>query len=351
MADRGHQVACVVRPESRLAEKLSAAGVPIWPLPLVDWFEPVTISRLRRWLVSQRIQVLHTHLPRDYYIAAVATLGTAVLNIGTRHQLHPISLPWLKRPFLRRFETMIAVSEAVRRGVVAAGVLPAERVVTIHNGIEIGPDPQAGPATDLRTAAGIAPEAPVIGCVGRICPSKGLETLIDAVVRLRPRWPDLKVLFLGDAPDGGLFQDELQRLAERLGVAEAIVFCGYVDNAGQAGAAFDIQVVSSLAEPFGLVTLEAMSHGIPVVVTNSGGSPEIVRDGQEGFLVQPGDGAAMAARIEQLLLAPALRRELGGRGRRRVAAIFSRERMLDGVEETYRNILGRSELSVARQSA
>jgi glycosyltransferase involved in cell wall biosynthesis len=324
MRRRGHSVACVVRPDSRLRRELTARGVEVLPLPLVDWYEPVSVSRLRRWLVRRDIQILHTHLPRDYFIAATATLGTGVLNVGSRHQLHRISLPVLKRPFLSRFSAMIAVSQAVRRGLTASEIMDPERVVTIPNGIEW--DGIDLSSIDLRGSAGVGPDVPVVGFVGRLCPGTGVETLLAAAALLKSRWPDFQLFILGDGPGVNDYVKSLQRLAVRLGLGRQVHFFGYVDNAASACATFDVQVVSSQAEPFGLVTVEAMAQGLPVAVTNSGGSP-------------------------CLLDSPGLRREMGRRGRERVRRRFTLDHMLDATEALYMKVLGLAVVKERRATA
>jgi glycosyltransferase involved in cell wall biosynthesis len=301
---------------------------------LVDWFDPLSITRLWRWIRCHRIEILHTHTPRDYYIAAVATLGTSTVNIGSRHHLQPISHGWIKKPFLRRFATMIAVSDAVRDGILNSGVLDPDRVQTIHNGIDTDRDL---PARDgLRRRAQLDLSKPVIGFVGRLCPDKGVETLLVSVQRLvQQGWSDLQVFLVGDDLTGGRYKARLQRLIRDLGLKARVHLFGYVEDAARAAADFDIQVVCSDAEPFGLVTLEGMAHSHPVVATASGGSPEIIRDGIDGFLVPPRDPVALAATIHLLLTRPELRRRIGAEAKSRVARRFTLRRMLDKTESVY----------------
>ncbi len=349
MRGRGHSVACVVRPGSRLVWELEAVGIEVFTMPLVDWYEPVSVARLRRWLIRKDIQILHTHLPRDYFIAAAATLGTGVLNVGSRHQLHRISLPVFKRPFMSRFSSMIAVSKAVRKGLVASEVMDADRVVTISNGIERVVGDRS--FLDLRQAAKVGPDTPVVGFVGRLCPGKGVEMLLAAAALLRNSWPGFQLFILGDGPGINGYVRGLRQMSTRLGLAGNVHFFGYVDNAAAACSAFDIQVVCSRAEPFGLVTVEAMAQGLPVAVTNSGGSPEIVRDGVEGFLVEPDDARTLALRLDCLLDSPGLRREMGARGRERVRRRFTLDHMLDATEALYMKVLGLSVVKERRATA
>lgn len=337
---RGHDVTCVVRPDSRLAGELTAQGLPVHLLPLCDWFEPLSVSRLGAWLRRERIEVVHAHNPRDWFIAAAAAAAAAapVSCVGTRHVLHPVANLPLKRGFLRRFGALIAVSDAVRTA--AAGLVADDRLVTVPNGIELPADSPAG--ADLRRELGLAPGRPVIGSIARLCPEKGHGDLLQAAGLLAGRWPDLALVLVGDAPAGSAHARELRRRVAALGLAGRVHFCGYRPRAADLATAFDIHVTSSLAEPFGLATLEAMAQGRPVVATRSGGSPEVVADGVEGFLVPPGDPARLAARLDCLLDSPGLRRAMGERGRARAARDFGLDLMARRTEAVYRQALARS---------
>lgn len=340
LAERGHEVACVVRPDSRLAAVLREAGVRTRELPLVDWYEPVSTGALAAWLRQERVDVVHAHNPRDWFIAAAATVGGPARNVGTRHLLRPVAHAFLKRSFLRRLGALIAVSDAVRREVTDARLVAPERVVTVPNGVALPAEGEAArEAARLRAALGVAPGQLLVGCVARLTPEKGIEDLLRAVALLRGRWPDLAVAVLGDGPPGSRHPAELRRLALQLGLGGVVRFPGYLPGAGRCCGAFDVQVVCSRAEPCGLATLEAMAQGRPVVATASGGSPELVRDGREGFLVPPGDPGRLASRLDCLLDSPGLRREMGRRGRRRVEARFGLAGMVERTESVYRQVL------------
>ncbi len=340
LANRGHDVFCVVRPRSALAARLREAGLDVITLPLLDWYEPVGAARLGRLLRRRAPDIVHTHTPRDHYLAAVATAGGAAVNVGTRHQLRPFGAVWLKRPFLRRLAAMIAVSAAVRDTLLRARAVPPARIVTIPNGIDAGRRP-AAPA-GWRRARGLDATTPVIGYVGRLSPEKGLEVLLDAARRLCPaggaqaHW----LIVGGDPSPRGGYAARLRRLAEASGMGPRVHFLGYVEDAAAAAADFDIHVVPSRAEPFGLVTLEAMASARAVVATRAGGSPEIVRDGVDGLLVPPDDPAALAAALARLLDDPRLRSWLGNNARRRVRREFDEARMLDRVEALYARVAG-----------
>jgi glycosyltransferase involved in cell wall biosynthesis len=233
---------------------------------------------------------------------------------------------------------MIAVSEAVRRALLACRLMAPERIVTVLNGIDLT---RSLPHRDgLRQSVGLDSRSAVVGFVGRLAPEKGLETLLAATrLLVSGRWPQLRVFLVGDDPQGGAYAGRLRRLVREYGLAQVVHFFGYVADAGRASADFDIHVVCSDAEPFGLVTLEGMAHCHPVVATASGGSPEIIRDGIDGYLVPPRDPGALARRLEKLLSRQDLCRRLGQRARQRVEKAFSLHRMLDGTEAVYRRVL------------
>ncbi|MDX2473875.1 MAG: glycosyltransferase family 4 protein [Candidatus Krumholzibacteria bacterium] len=339
-AERGHEVSCLVRPESALAQRLAGRSVEVVPLAMIDWFDPGTIVRVGRWLRQHQVDVLATHLPRDYFIAATAARGLPICNIATRHQLKPLSLPVLKRPFLRGFGAVIAVSEAVAAGVHQARLVHPARVVTVPNGI-VAPT-YAGTRSELRRRAGLSQDDLVIGLVGKLCPEKGADFLLRAVAHLRERNPDLHVILLGDGGGGNGYGAHLEDLVRTLGLTDRVHFPGFVSEVAPWVQQFDVQVVASQAEPFGLVTLEAMAAGVPVVATNTGGSPEILTDGAEGFLVSPGDVDQLADRLTRLLKSQNLRRDMGNRGRVRYRDHFTIEHMLARTEAVYRAALERN---------
>ncbi len=334
---RGHDVRAVVRPRSALARRLGEAGLPVVTMPLVDWYEPRGTLDLHAWLRDEGIDILHAHVPRDWYTAAVASLGLPVALVGTRHRLDPIGCAPLKRPFLGRFAALVAVSEAVRAPLVAGRFLPSDRVVTVPNGVSL---PAAAlDRAEARRVLGLPAAGRVIGCVGRLDPDKGVDVLLEAMARVRRTRPDLVLAIVGDGAPGGRCRTALESRAAVPDLAGAVRFCGYREDAARLAAAFDVQAVPSRAEPFGLVLLEAMVRGVPLVATAAGGVPEIVRDGREGMLVPPDDAEALAGALATLLDDPALGARLAAGAKRRVGADFGCEGMLDGIEAVYARAL------------
>ena len=309
-------------------------------LPLWHWCDPVGLGSLHRCLRRLRPDILHSHTPRDYYLSAAATVGLPIRNVGTRHQLLPIGHSRLKRPFLKRFAAMIAVSEAVRDGLVVSGI-HVRRVVTVPNGVEAAES--GDPPLELRGQLGLpVSTGPVIGCVGMLSPAKGQDILLWAASLLRGRWPGLQVVLIGGETGRQRFAAKLRTMAQELGLS--VTFAGYRERAASLLPALDMLVLPSRAEPFGLVTAEALAHGVPVVATRSGGSREIVRDGREGLLVAPDDPEALAGAIGRLLSDHQLWERCHQAGPQRVASHFSLTRQVAQTERVYNLVLAGAEM-------
>jgi glycosyltransferase involved in cell wall biosynthesis len=199
---------------------------------------------------------------------------------------------------LARFvDVYVAVSEDVAARCEPLLELPPGSISVIPNGI---PDP--GTIADRSQLDGT-----VIGAVGRLSPEKGFATLVEAM-----RWVDgRRLVLIGDGPE----RARLHAMAEELGVADRVTFAGWVDWPWVARWAFDLLVVPSLSESFGLVVAEGMLAQTPIVATRVGGIPELVVEGETGTLVPPNDPRALADAINKLLGDPMLREAMGQRGR------------------------------------
>lgn len=166
-----------------------------------------------------------------------------------------------------------------------------------------------------------------IGYLGQMCPGKGVHILIEAFARVAPAYPLATLYLFGDPiiEEFERYVEDLHQQIRRLGLAERVVFAGWRTDAFAVVSRMTIMVHPSLSEGFSLAVLEAMALGKPVVATRVGGLREAIRDGENGFLVDPGDADAIAARLEQLLADPAFRHSLGEAARATVLAEYKLE--------------------------
>jgi glycosyltransferase involved in cell wall biosynthesis len=165
------------------------------------------------------------------------------------------------------------------------------------------------------------PKRLLVGAAGRLSPEKGFGVLLDAADHIRKVDPTVGVIHFGDGP----LRADLQRHLTRRGLTGDFVFAGYRTDLDHYLPAFDCFVLPSFTEGLPNVVLEAFAAGVAVVATRVGGTPEVVEDGVNGYLVPPGDPAALAGRIVEILSADARRKAMARRGRARVRDYFTFE--------------------------
>ena len=193
----------------------------------------------------------------------------------------------------------------------------------------------------FRASLGIRPGDRVIGTVARFSPEKSLSTLIGGMRRILQQYPQAFLLVVGD----GFERQKLECLAGTEGVASRTLFTGIRGDIPQLLAAMDVFVLCSTGEAFGIVLLEAMAAGKPVVASGACAIPEIVRDGQEALLFPPGDTGRMAEGVMRFFSDEALAGRLAMAARERVKE-FSDEAMVRGFEKVYQEVLGLGQCSL-----
>lgn len=224
---------------------------------------------------------------------------------------------------------ILAISDLMRRALKLNGF---DRVTTVHNGIPLDDWPSAGHST--RESGDKSAGRPVVLLPGRLTAFKGTEALLDAVSRLDPV-DRPAVVFAGDNPR---YEPALLAYAHKLGLRENVEITGWMDQAALHDAVSNVDIVvtpSTYADPFNLGNIEAMSAARPVVASSLGGGPEIVVDGETGYLVNPADAGAFAARLRALLKDSTLRRRFGLAGRNRVEERFTLARQARLTMESY----------------
>jgi len=221
---------------------------------------------------------------------------------------------------------VVCVSDFGYRCVTALDLIAADRVRRIYNGVDLslfGGD--AGDANHFRECYAIPAGRPVVVQISWIRPEKGVPEMLEAARRILDRRGDVHFVIAGEGPD----RPEYTEQAKSMGLGGHVTWTGTIDNPSASGLYEAADVVcqpSRWEEVFGWVITEAMASFKPVVATRVGGIPELVDDGQTGFLVERGDAPALAERILRLLEDPALRQRMGRAGRRKVEEKFDLRR-------------------------
>jgi len=315
--------------------------------PLRDVVATVRLA----WLIRrERPDILHTHTAKAGTVGRVAALlagrrrPPVVVHTFHGHVLRGYFGPlrsWLFRQLERwlasRTTALIAVSPQVRDDLVALGIAPAERFVVVRLGIELGERVAAeqNGRAESRRHPGIEPNRFAVGWIGRMTAVKRTDDVLLAFKQLRKDGVDAVLCMVGDGPD----RPGLERRAHELGIVRDTLFLGYQEDVAPFYAAFDALVLPSSNEGTPVSAIEALAAGRPVVATRVGGVPDVVDEGVDGFLVEPGATDELAARLAELARDPKLRERMGKAGRERVLPRYAVERLVDDVDLLYRSLL------------
>jgi glycosyltransferase involved in cell wall biosynthesis len=334
----------VLSGEGELVAVFHQAGIPVHLLRARNRVDPLALRKLTTLLREGGFDILHSHLFRADIFAALAVgqLGDrAPLLVSTRHNDDRFFL----NPFVglvhyavsARQDLIIAISDHIARFTVARGVRHPSRVRRVYHGIE-------PPVTrsleregrQIRQDLGVAPADFLVGNVGRLARQKGQRHLVTAMPLLLERVPNAHAVIAGS----GDLEDYLRDLSLEAGVADRVHVLGPRLDVPALMHAMDVFVMPSIWEGFGLVLLEAMAAGRPIVASRVATIPEVVLDGETGLLVPAGDPVALAEALAQLAHDPDFARTLGEAGRQRLRQHFSLEKMVGDTELLYRELRG-----------
>jgi glycosyltransferase involved in cell wall biosynthesis len=359
LADRGYETTLVAgtlaRGEESMASVSEARGVRIETLPALHreigpLRDVQAILRLARLIKEVRPTILHTHTAKAGAVGRIAALlaGSArppvvvhtfhghVLR-GYFNPLTTLGFRTLERWLARVTTALVAVSPEVRDDLVKLRVAPASKFTVVRLGIEL--DERTGSDDDIRAETrrqlGVAQDAFVVGWVGRMTAVKRTDDVVRALGGLVDRGVDAYLCLVGDGPD----RDHLERYAHELGVVKRCLFVGYQEDVARFYSAIDALLLPSVNEGTPVSVIEALAAQRPAVATRVGGTPDVIRDGVDGFLVEVGDADALSERLAELANDPERRARMGAAGRERVLGRYAVERLVDDIDRLYRSLL------------
>lgn len=321
-------------------ERLEAIGVPTRRFPLLHHYNPVTavpaVASVASHLRRADYDLVHTHSTEAGIVGRLAAHYAGVPAIV--HTVHGVPFSTDRNRVLNRFvlaaerrvapltDRIVTNADAIAADYLEREIGEPDQYETVYSGIDVERFASAEPATDLP-GDGVR-----ITFVGRLVEGKGLWDLLEAVVELDRS--DLTVTVVGEGP----LRESLQTAVRERGLGDQVHLLGFREDVDRILAASDVFVLPSYREGTPRVITEAMASGLPVVATDIAGVPEQVEDGENGYLVAPGDAAALADRLECLLDDPARRERFGTASRER-ADRFSADAMLADLDAVYRAVL------------
>ncbi|MGI6452587.1 MAG: glycosyltransferase family 4 protein [Syntrophomonadaceae bacterium] len=326
-------------PFSFLAEKEGFFSVQI---PMRNRLDLATVTPVREFLWAHDIKLVHTHGVRANLVGRIAAKREKIPVVTTFHSVLRYDYDSYLKALLAKYLTMltnsythqfIAISGIIQEEIGRMGV-PRDKISVIHNGLDTTRFKAAGSPEHIKEMLGLKPDWPTISMIARLHPVKGHQFLLEAAQEMRDNGLNPQFLLVGE----GVHRKPIEKMIARLGLQDSVVMTGYYESVEDIYAVSDILCVPSIMEGLGLVILEAMYFGVPVVASKIGGIPEIIEDGVDGLLVPPRDHQALAQALSRLLQNPGLAAEIALKGREKVSQ-FTMENMARQVEQVYEQVL------------
>jgi glycosyltransferase involved in cell wall biosynthesis len=331
--------------KGRLSQELKQLGLPTYVFDESKNNPFQLFSKVKKVLSHEKVQILHTHRYKENIIGGIAAklfgniqLVKTVHGLAepfkgikkTKQKFYNLLDQWITKLF---FHKVIGVSNQISEKLKRE--LPNSKVVCIHNCIALERIKAEKPVIETKKELGIRFDSVIIGTVGRLVPVKGIEYLLKSAKILGEKFPDLRLLIVGDGPA----KNQLQELAKKLGINSSVIFTGHRDDVLNLVSCLDVFVLPSLSEGIPMALLEAMAVGVPVVASNVGGIPEVLEDGKTGILIPARDEKIMANVCQNLLEHKETRELLAIKAKKVVEERFSAAAMAEKVAQIYRSLV------------
>ncbi len=324
-----------------LAVQAQDLGCTVHEIPARPQDLPHVIRLLQSRLAD--CDLLHTHEFKSDLLGWTAARLSGRPWVATDHHLATDDEPLLRlfgiadHWALKHADIVLVPSHSQAQRL--ARHVAKQRIRVIHHGIDAAAFARSagGDRMVMRQRYGVDPTQPLISVFGRLEPVKGHSDFLRAAQIMLQQRPDLRFWIVGD----GRLERQLQGQARALAIADKVQFLGYQREVAPLMAASDVIMLPSRHESFGIVLIEAMSLGKPIVASASGGIPEVVLDGIQGYLVAPGNAAELSERVLQLVANPAHALQLGRAGRERVNETFDVQLMVERMALLYRQMVSR----------
>ena len=336
---QGHGVYLLCPPRTKLADEAGGMGIEVIPYRMRSPWEPRSILRIKNLIRDLKIDVLHTHSSVDSWAGGLAGRWAKVpVLVRTRHISVRVRRPWLNRIYYLP-DAIITTGEHIRRELLQTHKIPAERIVSIPTGADLGRFHPGPPDLELKKRMGLPIDSPVVTLVAVLRAQKRHELVIAAAAEVIKVFPQARFLFVGDGPG----RDRVEQEIKNAQLETQILMTGYREDIPAILSFTDLGIISSVAEGIPQFLFQIMAMGKPVIATAVGGIPEIVTSGVNGLLIPPEDPAALAKALVQVLGDPGSARRLGEEGRRLVEKEYTVEKMAEKVYRVYQQVYERKQ--------
>lgn len=330
-----HEIICIDGIIGPLGEILAEDGIVLHRLARKSGLDFSLIRRLRRLIRQRDIDVVHCHQYTPWTYGWFAHWGTGTRLVFTEHgRFHPDryrrKARLLNPTMARTTDCLVAISEATRRALVEYEYLPPRKIQVVYNGITALNCDNEKLAT-ARHQWQLPEDLPVIGTVARLDAVKNQGAILNASRLLLDQGISHRVLLVGDGPE----RDRLEHLTDELGLRDQVCFTGFIEQPAALLGLMDVFLLPSFTEGTSMTLLESMSLGLPAVVTNVGGNPEIVEHEKTGLVIPVDDGPELSIALRSLLQDPTRQKHLGSAARQRFEQQFAANVMAECYARLY----------------
>ena len=339
LAEMGHRVIVVTKRDTPLRaeiEKLENPNIVLHAWHTHGKIDPVTLGKLCQLVRDERVDVINTHLTTASWQGALAGKICGVPSVAVVHATD-------RKTWFQHADYLIAVSAGVKDALIEQGIDP-QKIEVLYHGIDLAQYVAPLSTEQAKARLGLPADTQTVGVVASLIPRKGHRFLLEALKNMRA---PVHALFAGE----GELEAELREQAREMELENRVHFLGFRRDVPEIVCAMDAFVLPSLKEGLSIAVMEAMALEKPVICSNIAGLPEVVRDGQTGFLVPPGDSLALQNALEKLFADENLRAQLGHNARRFLEEHFEQNACLDAMESYFRRIVSQHNQNVGTPRA
>lgn len=322
VAPRGSEIAAAVAENAR-----------VYDPPVAGEIDPRLLMGLVRAIREERPDIVHVHSRRGADLwGGVAARFSGIPSLLTRRVDNP-EPKWLVRAKYGMYAKVVTISEGIRKVLLTEGIAPG-RMECIPSAVDTRVYRPGGDPEWFRREFQLSVEEKVVGVIAQLISRKGHRFLIEAAPAILKDVPNTRFLVFGQGP----LREELDGLCQKSGLSDRFLFAGFRRDMPRILPCLDLVVHPALMEGLGVSLLQASACGVPIVAARAGGIPEVVREGENGILVEPGTAAGLVAPIVEILRSGALADRYGRNGVELVRNRFSIESMVAGYERLYASL-------------
>lgn len=319
-----------------LIEKARGMGIQVEVIPVRSAFDPAAVFGVRKLLKRYAIHLIHTHDFKATLFGMLASVRLGIKRVATLHGSVKDSLKmrlslWLEEQIIRHsFDMAIVVAEELQRQLLSEGFRPG-MLRLIRNGIDLSSFASGSPGSSKAMKSEPEQGNKVFGVVGRLVPDKGHKYFLNALSRMKPQYPTMKAVIVGN----GSFKEEIEREIARLGLEHQVLLHGVRSDMAELYRQMHCLVIPSLREGLPYVLLEALASKVPVIASAVGDIPKLIRHAETGYLVPPANSVELQKYMTLVLKEPDTARRLADKGYQVVLEGYSSNRMVQETQAVY----------------